>query len=203
MPKKKIKKKETIQNDSLIFIMLLATISTLAVALKDYTFSMIGINITFSIFIIPFILFTSNYITKKYGFKETLYGILISSLIIVTFLVLIKDLTNQRVIVLELLGYFFSYFISMFINLSIYYYIIFNFKSNVILIYLNYVFSLIINHLMYLIFLHNMIMTDNFWKSYFVSIIIEMVISIGLVFIDSKIKRGIEKKKTKRKKAEK
>lgn len=203
MPKKKIKKKETIQNDSLIFIMLLATISTLAVALKDYTFSMIGINITFSIFIIPFILFTSNYITKKYGFKETLYGILISSLIIVTFLVLIKDLTNQRVIVLELLGYFFSYFISMFINLSIYYYIIFNFKSNVILIYLNYVFSLIINHLMYLIFLHNMIMTDNFWKSYFVSIIIEMFISIGLVFIDNKIKRGIEKKKTKRKKTEK
>ena len=121
MPKKKTKKKETIQNDSFIFIMLLATISTLAVALKDYTFSMIGINITFSIFIIPFILFTSNYITKKYGFKETLYGILISSLIIVTFLVLIKDLTNQRVIVLELLGYFFSYFISMFINLSIYY----------------------------------------------------------------------------------
>ena len=203
MPKKKIKKKETIQNDSLIFIMLLATISTLAVALKDYTFSMIGINITFSIFIIPFILFTSNYITKKYGFKETLYGILISSLIIVTFLVLIKDLTNQRVIVLELLGYFFSYFISMFINLSIYYYIILNFKSNVILIYLNYVFSLIINHLMYLIFLHNMIMTDNFWKSYFVSIIIEMVISIGLVFIDNKIKQGIEKKKTKRKKTEK
>ncbi len=203
MPKKKTKKKETIQNDSFIFIMLLATISTLAVALKDYTFSMIGINITFSIFIIPFILFTSNYITKKYGFKETLYGILISSLIIVTFLVLIKDLTNQRVIVLELLGYFFSYFISMFINLSIYYYIILNFKSNVILIYLNYVFSLIINHLMYLIFLHNMIMTDNFWKSYFVSIIIEMVISIGLVFIDSKIKRGTEKKKTKRKKAEK
>lgn len=203
MPKKKTKKKETIQNDSFIFIMLLATISTLAVALKDYTFSMIGINSTFSIFIIPFILFTSNYITKKYGFKETLYGILISSLIIVTFLVLIKDLTNQRVIVLELLGYFFSYFISMFINLSIYYYIILNFKSNVILIYLNYVFSLIINHLMYLIFLHNMIMTDNFWKSYFVSIIIEMVISIGLVFIDSKIERGIEKKKTKRKKAEK
>lgn len=203
MPKKKTKKKEIIQNDSFIFIMLLATISTLAVALKDYTFSMIGINITFSIFIIPFILFTSNYITKKYGFKETLYGILISSLIIVTFLVLIKDLTNQRVIVLELLGYFFSYFISMFINLSIYYYIILNFKSNVILIYLNYVFSLIINHLMYLIFLHNMIMTDNFWKSYFVSIIIEMVISIGLVFIDNKIKRGIEKKKTKRKKAEK
>ena len=203
MPKKKTKKKEIIQNDSFIFIMLLATISILAVSLKDYTFSIGGIDIIFSIFVIPFILFISDYITKKYGFKETLYGILVSSLIIVTFLVLIKDLTNQKVIVLELLGYFFSYFISMLINLSIYYYIILNFKSNVILIYINYVFSLIINHLMYLIFLHNMIMTDNFWKSYFVSIIIEMVIFIGLVFIDSKIERGIEKKKIKRKKTEK
>ena len=54
------------------------------------------------IFVIPFILFISDYITKKYGFKETLYGILVSSLIIVTFLVLIKDLTNQKVIVLDL-----------------------------------------------------------------------------------------------------
>ena len=48
MPKKKTKKKEIIQNDSFIFIMLLATISILAVSLKDYTFSIGGIDIIFS-----------------------------------------------------------------------------------------------------------------------------------------------------------
>lgn len=195
MPKKKVSKKEQIKNDSSMFVMLLATMSILAVALRDYYFNIKSISITFSIFVIPFILFISNYITKKYGFKISLQGIFISALIIVTFLVLMKDLTNQQVILLELLGYFFSYFISMFINLAIYYYIILNFENNIILTYINYIFSLIINHLMYLIFLHNMIMTNKFWQGYFISIIIESIISIGLALIDGKISHGRRKKK--------
>ena len=195
MPKKKVSKKEQIKNDSFMFVMLLATMSILAVALRDYYFNIKSISITFSIFVIPFILFISNYITKKYGFKISLQGIFISALIIVTFLVLMKDLTNQQVILLELLGYFFSYFISMFINLAIYYYIILNFENNIILTYINYIFSLIINHLMYLIFLHNMIMTNKFWQGYFISIIIESIISIGLALIDGKISHGRRKKK--------
>lgn len=195
MPKKKVSKKEQIKNDSFMFVMLLATMSILAVALRDYYFNIKSISITFSIFVIPFILFISNYITKKYGFKISLQGIFISALIIVTFLVLMKDLTNQQVILLELLGYFFSYFISMFINLAIYYYIILNFENNIILTYINYIFSLIINHLMYLIFLHNMIMTNKFWQRYFISIIIESIISIGLALIDGKISHGRRKKK--------
>ena len=48
-----------------------------------------------------------------------------------------------------------------------------------------------INHIIYMLFTYNMIVTDSFWGVYFISVIIESVISIGLVWYDTKIKRGI------------
>lgn len=206
MPKKSIqktnkkrgksKKNEIVQNDSLLFTMLLSTMSILAVALKDYTFSLGNMQITFSIFVMPLIIFISNYITKKYGFKVSLQAILISSLIIVAFIILIKDLVNQKMIMLEIIGHFISYFVSLFINLSIYYYILINFKENEFLVYFNYIFSIVIHHLIYLLFLYHMVITDNFWNNYFIAIAIQAIMVIGLVVFDRKIERGIKKTKT-------
>ena len=64
-------------------------------------------------------------------------------------------------------------------------------KREGILIYFSYIFSMFINHIIYMLFTYNMIVTDSFWGVYFISVIIESVISIGLVWYDTKIKRGI------------
>lgn len=197
MEKKKKKKKKNLEpNDSFLLAMLLSTISILAVSLKDYNFTLLNTEVTFSVFVVPIVLFVSNYITKKHGFKTALQSILMSSLIIIAFLFLIKDLVNQEIVLIEVIGHFVSYFICLFINLSIYYYILINFKENSFLIYFNYIFSIVIHHLIYLLFLHNMVITDNFWNEYFISIIIQGILIIGLVLMDSKIERGIKKVKT-------
>lgn len=194
--KKTSKKKKNIKNDSFILAMLLSTVSILAVALKDYSFHLGDLQITFAVFAIPIILFISNYITKKYGFKTSLQAILVSSLIIVAFIILIKDLVNQRIILLEVVGHFVSYFVSLFINLSIYYYILINFRENQFLIYFDYMFSIVIHHMLYLLFLYRMVITDHFWNHYFGMIAIEGILAIVLVMIDKKIERGIKKEKT-------
>lgn len=194
--KKTSKKKKNIKNDSFILAMLLSTVSILAVALKDYSFHLGDLQITFAVFAIPIILFISNYITKKYGFKTSLQAILVSSLIIVAFIILIKDLVNQRIILLEVVGHFVSYFVSLFINLSIYYYILINFRENQFLIYFDYMFSIVIHHMLYLLFLYRMVITDHFWNHYFGMIAIEGICAIVLVMIDKKIERGIKKEKT-------
>lgn len=194
--KKTSKKKKSIKNDSFILAMLLSTVSILAVALKDYSFHLGDLQITFAVFAIPIILFISNYITKKYGFKTSLQAILVSSLIIVAFIILIKDLVNQRIILLEVVGHFVSYFVSLFINLSIYYYILINFRENQFLIYFDYMFSIVIHHMLYLLFLYRMVITDHFWNHYFGVVAIEGIFAIVLVMIDKKIERGIKKEKT-------
>lgn len=195
MSKKISKKKKAIKNDGLLLAMLLSTVSILAVALKDYSFHLGDLQITFAVFVIPIILFVSNYITKKYGFKTSLQSILVSSLIIVAFIILIKDLVNQKIILLELVGHFVSYFVSLFINLSIYYYILINFRENQFLIYFDYIFSIVIHHMLYLLFLYHMVITDRFWNHYFGAIAIQGVLAIVLVMIDKKIERGIKKEK--------
>lgn len=196
--KKKVskkKKKSIVKNDSFILAMLLSTISILAVALKDYSFHLGDLNITFAVFVIPMILFISNYITKKYGFRTSLQSILISSLIIVAFIILIKDLVNQKIVLLETVGHFVSYFVSLFVNLSIYYYILVNFKENQFLIYFDYIFSILIHHMIYLLFLYRMVITNHFWNQYFGMVAIQGFLAIFLVMIDKKIERGVKKEK--------
>ena len=191
--KKKLTKKQ-IASEYLLFAFLLSTVSVLATSLNNYTFPIFGMRITFSIIVFPIIIFVSNYITKKFGFIDSLKSIIISTLIIVAFIILIDDLVGCQVNILELLGQIIGYSVSLVINLSIYYYIISNMeiKKENILIYISYIFTMIINHLLYMLFMSNMTTTDLFWKSFITSIVIESVIGIVLVYFDSKIKRGIE-----------
>lgn len=198
MPKKNSKKKNKskIKNDSFLFSMLLATISILAITLKDYHFPLGNFDMSFAIFVMPIVFFVSNIMTKKFGFKTSLQAILISSLMIVAFVILIKDLVNQKIIAVEIFGNFISYFVSLFINLSIYYYILIHFKENVFLVYFNYIFSFIIYHMIYLLFLYRMIVTDHFWNQYFMSVVLQGVLSIFFVVLDSKVRRGMKKEKT-------
>ncbi len=195
--KKVVRKKKDItkeiDNEFFLFTFLLATISILATALKSYTFNLFGCNITFAVFILPCIVFTSNYITKKLGFKYSLKSTIISTLIIIAFIILIEDLIGKRLDFIEIGSQAISYFVSLFVNSAIYYYIISNMeiKKEGILVYFSYIFSMIINHIIYMLFTLNMIVTDMFWQVYFISVMIEAVISIFLVIYDTKIKRGI------------
>lgn len=197
MSKKKRKKKEC-YNDSWMFAMLLSTICILSVALNSYHFHLFGISLSFSVFAIPVVIFTSNYITKEYGFSDSLKSILISCLMIVAFSILIKDLVNQKLVLFDVLLPFFIYFVSLFINLAIYYYDLINFGLHKILTYLNYVFTFAVYYLFYLLYFHNYVITSNFWSEYFISIMIGIILAIFGVYIDSKIKRGIVKTKKKK-----
>lgn len=191
--KKKVQKKNT--NDSWMFAMLLSVFCILAVSLKTYQFHLMNTSLSFSVFVIPILVFISNYITKKYGFSDSFKSILIASLIVVAFLILIQDLTNRKLILLDIILPFIIYFISLFLNLAIYYYNLINMDEHKLLTYFNYIFTLMIYYLLYLLYSHNYIITNSFWKEYFISIIIGGILSFGAIYIDSKIVRGIPKNK--------
>ena len=109
------------------------------------------------------------------------------------FLFLIENLTNQKANVMEILGYSLSNFVSLFINLAIYYYILINLSYKSIMVELNYMFAFILNSFINLLFLNNLAFTNNFWGQFKIAIVIQFIISIVLVCFDRKIERGIEK----------
>ena len=197
---KKKKKKVEYNDDLWMFAMLLSVICILAVTLNSYHFHLLNTSLSFSILVIPVVIFTSNYITKEYGFSDSLKSILIACLIIVAFSMLIKDLVNQKLVLFDILLPFIIYFVSLFINLAIYYYDLINFGSHKVLTYLNYIFTFAVYYLFYLLYFHSYTITNNFWKEYFISIAAGALIAIFGVYVDSKIKRGLHNvKKSKRK----
>lgn len=182
---------EKYNNDVFMFSILLSVICILAVSLKSYQFTVLGNTLPFSLFVVPFIIFISNYITKKFGFKNSLFSICISSLIIIAFLLLIYNLTNREASIFEMFGLTVTYFGSLFVNLLIYYYVIFNMTSKSIMIGLNYVFICFLNSFLYLLFFHEMVLSNSLWMQLTISFIIQFIISIGLIYCDRKIERGV------------
>ena len=57
---------------------------------------------------------------------------------------------------------------------------------------LTYLFAFVVNYLFYTLIYMNLLVFDNYWVSYFSTLIIQGVFCFLLVFFDVNIKRGIE-----------
>ena len=86
-----------------------------------------------------------------------------------------------------------GYLISQLINLYIYIFLLNNTRSPAIIVWINYLFSLIIFYMFYTLMNLSVIVTDTYWAGYFVSLIIQGIECFFATVIDVKIKRGLEK----------
>lgn len=174
-----------------VYILLLSTIVILGHALKDYSFSFDNVSLTYSIFILPVVFFITNFITKKYGYGKSIVAISFSGVALVVFSFLMSLIIGQQFNFYDICGEFCGYVVSQFVNLSIYQFIITNTNSSFILIYLTYIFAFVVFYLFYTLIYMNLLGFDNYWISYFSTLIIQGVLCFLLVFFDVNIKRGI------------
>ena len=72
------------------------------------------------------------------------------------------------------------------INLTIYYYLYMNTDGNKLAILATYIFAMLIDNLISMLFISRMTMVDAFWRTYFVTILVEAIISIILINFDEK-----------------
>lgn len=174
-----------------VYILLLSTIVILGHALKDYSFSFDNVSLTYSIFILPVVFFITNFITKKYGYGKSIVAVSFSGVALVVFSFLMSLIIGQQFNFYDICGGFCGYVVSQFVNLSIYQFIITNTNSSFILIYLTYIFAFVVFYLFYTLIYMNLLVFDNYWISYFSTLIIQGVLCFLLVFFDVNIKRGI------------
>lgn len=190
MPKNK---KEEYYQDSWIYIFLLTTLVILIESLKTYSFSFKGFSLSYTIFLLPFTYLISNYITKKYGSKKCILGISISSLFLVIFYITMTFAMAEQIDFNSITGDFCGYIISQLVNLTIYNFLLNNTNSPIYIVYLSYLFSIVIYYLFYTLIYLDMIILDNYWGTYLLTIGIDSLICIPITIIDKKIKRGLEK----------
>ncbi len=175
-----------------VYVLLLSTIVILAQSLKEYTFSFDNISLTYSIFILPIIYFVTNYITKKYGYTKSVVGISVSGIVLVLFSFIMSFVIGQDFNFYDICGGFCGYVVSQFVNLTIYQFLLVNTNNSFILLYLTYLFAFVVFYLFYTLIYMNLLVFDNYWVSYFATLILQGVLCFLLTFFDVNIKRGIE-----------
>ena len=182
-------RKEVIRHEevsSWVYILLLTAVAILGWVLGKFEFNIGNATLTFAIFAYPFRYFIANIITKKYGYKETMNGISYSACLMLLFIIVASLLGQHDIDYIPVTGEIFAYLASQMINLTIYYYLYMNTEGNKLAILATYIFAMLIDNLISMLFISRMTMVDAFWRTYFVTILIEAIISIILINFDEK-----------------
>lgn len=187
------KKDEKLYQDSWLYILLLTTLVILIESLKNYTFNINGINLSYSLIPLPIVYFLIHYIAKKFDYRQAVVAISVSGVIFVCFSAIVSFGLGERLILSSISGEFCGYVISQFINLTIYYYIINNTRAPYTLIFLTYIFSLIVYYFFYTIIYLDSIIYNEYWSEYFLTLGIQTIICLVLTAVDCKLKRGHER----------
>jgi len=184
-------KKKDVYEDNWIYVLLLSAVLILGEALKGYSFPVRNFSLSYALFLLPIIYFLTNYITKKKGYKIGVLSISVSALSMVIFVAFMNLITGRGFDFYNVAGDFAGYFVSQFVNITIYQFLLDNTETNFILLYLTYVFALVINYLFYSLFYINTLSLDTYWISYFTTITIQGIMIVALTFIDMQVKRGV------------
>ena len=175
-----------------VYVLLLSTIVILAHSLKDYTFYVENLSLTYAIFILPIVYFVTNYITKKYGYAKSVIGIAISGLLLVLFALVMSFVIGRNFSFYDISGEFCGYVVSQFVNLTIYQFLLVNTAGSFILTFLTYMFAFVVYYLFYTLLYMNLLVFDNYWVSYFSTLILQGMLCLLLTFFDVHIKKGLE-----------
>lgn len=177
-----------------IYILLLTTLIIFIESLKKYTFSIIEINLTYNILLLPFTFLLINTITKKYGYKKGFIASILSSILLIIFKSLIAFSLGERILFSNIIEETISYMLSQIINIIIYNFLQSNTKNSYQLIFLNYILSVVSYHMFLTLTLLNTITLEKYWKEYFITLGIQIIICIPISFLEKKL---IRKKITK------
>ena len=182
--RKQVTKKEEVS--SWTYILLLTAVAILGWVLGNFDFNIGKASLTVAIFVYHLRYFVANIITKKYGYKETMNGISYSACLMLLFIIVVSLLAQKDIDYIPVTGEVFAYLASQMINLTLYYYLFMNTDNNKLAILATYVFAMLVDNLISMLFISRMVMVDAFWRTYFVTILIEVIISIILINFDNK-----------------
>ena len=177
-----------------IYILLLTTLVIFISSLKSYTFTLLGVELTYAVLFLPLIYFVVNYITKMFDYKKAVAAIAISGVMSICFLAIISFSMGKTLIISRHSAEFCGYVVSQFFNLLLYYYLVNNRRNSLINMFIVNLLSLIIFYLFYTLINLKDLTHSTYWLSYGLTIVIQGIICIPLTILDYKIRKKNKKK---------
>ena len=171
-----------------VSVLLLSAFMILTESLKNCTFRIENVELTYSLFLLPISFFIVNYIAKKYDYKKAIAAIAISAVMFSCYSGIVSFIFVDSLMIGSIIGEVCSYVLAQLIGLFLYVYIINNTKSRFWLIFCNYIFSLIIFYMIYTLIYLDMVTVDTYWLGYLITMIFQLIMCIILTLLDKKIK---------------
>ena len=180
------KKGKQIEKESLVYTLLLTVLAILWISIKDYTFQVSEVSFSFSLFLLPFIYFLVKNIIKKYGYKKAIFSIIISTVAFVSFSALSSFALREVFALSNVKKEFYSYLISLLLYVFIYRYFIEDIQDNIFICSLNYLFIIIVYHMISTLVGMEKIPLNIFLVKYFLTLGIQTVICFLVASIEKK-----------------
>ena len=177
-----------------IYILLLTTLVIFISSLKSYTFTLLGVELTYAVLFLPLIYFVVNYITKMFDYKKAVAAIAISGVMSICFLAIISFSMGKTLIISRHSAEFCGYVVSQFFNLLLNYYLVNNRRNSLINMFIVNLLSLIIFYLFYTLINLKDLTHSTYWLGYGLTIVIQGIICIPLTILDYKIRKKNKKK---------
>lgn len=186
-----VKEKESHEHFG-VYAFLLSTVLICLHVMGRFTLDIDQVTIGYSVILFSTVYFITNVITKKFDFKQSIFAIIISTIALLIFVYFSKYLNTKVVDYFVVYGQVFAYIISQLLNLIIYYYLLVNTELKARWIYLTYVFALAAYYFISILFSTRIIMTENFWPTFFCSLVLSSILAVMYAFYDCLIRRGQE-----------
>ena len=180
----------TKKQETWLYILFQIALVILLESVKSYRINFFNTSISYSMFVIPFVLFVAHYICKKYGVRNALIGTFASGIVTIIFMILISFAIGKTFIIKDYIGELFAYLISQTINIAFYEYILKNTKEHKIIILFGYIVALLFFHMIYTLSYLDYIELNNYWYKYIITLGMEIVILIPLTIVEKRIKKA-------------
>ena len=174
------------------YTFLLCSMTVLFVALNSFKFYIFNGSTNYSIFILPFLFFLVNAIVKEVGYKSGVISLVLSALTLTVTSVIVDIVFGVDFNILKYIGVVFSYLLSQFINLSVYYYMLGNYSTPYFFVVLNYIFVILVYNMLYMLFVEKLVFSTSFWNIYMIVIAIQILISMICGIILKFIRQGVD-----------
>ena len=183
---------QDIQTLTVSYTFLMSTLIIFLLSLESFRLELFGNSVSLAIFFMPFVYFLVDVILKEIGLKPAIKAIVTSIFVLFLFSLVTDYLFHVEFSLFRYIGLMLSYSISQFLNTSVYYYMLSNYRTPLFLVLFNLVFALLVNNMPYRYITSNMIFTTHFWSTYIIIICIQTLVSMILTLILNLIEQGLE-----------
>ncbi len=183
---------ETIRQLFGAYTFLLCSVIIFLCSLNNFVIDFQGTQLSLMSILFPFVYFISGVITKEIGYKYGMQAVIISSIVIFSFYLVFNATLTGDFYLINSLGVAIAYLFSQSVCLAIYNYLLVNTKFPIIAVIIVYIFSLLVNNMICMLFNSNMIFSDSFWLEYLLLVGIQSIWTVILSICDSIVERGID-----------